>query len=77
MPSWPLARWKKTLPKILHELYALTAQLGGRISGEHGIGHKRKKYMPLVVSKAYIEMLRSVKRALDPNNILNPSKLCF
>jgi glycolate oxidase len=74
-PSWPLERWKKTLPKILHELYALTAELGGRISGEHGIGHKRKKYMPLVVSRAYIEMLRSVKRALDPNNILNPGKI--
>ena len=74
-PSWPLEKWDRTLPKILAELYALTAELGGRISGEHGIGHKRKKYMPLVVSKAYIDMLRAIKRALDPNLVLNPGKI--
>jgi glycolate oxidase len=74
-PAWPIERWKRTLPEILHELYALTAELGGRISGEHGIGHKRKKYMPLVVSRAYIDMLRAIKRAWDPANILNPGKI--
>jgi glycolate oxidase len=74
-PAWPLHRWRRTLPEILRELYALTAELGGRISGEHGIGHKRKKYMPLVVSRPYIEMLRAVKRAWDPRNILNPGKI--
>jgi glycolate oxidase len=74
-PSWPIEKWRKTLPEILHELYALTASLGGRISGEHGIGHKRKKYLPLVLSKPAIDMMRAVKRALDPNNILNPGKI--
>ena len=51
------------------------SQLGGTISGEHGIGHKRKKFMPLVCSEAHIEMMRAVKRALNPNNILNPGKI--
>jgi glycolate oxidase len=74
-PSWTDEYWKGLLPKILTEVYALTASLGGRISGEHGIGHKRKKYLPLVVSESYIDMLRAVKKALDPNNILNPGKI--
>ena len=44
-------------------------------SGEHEIGHQRKKYMPLVVGEAYLGMARSIKRALDPNNVLNPGKI--
>jgi len=74
-PAWSDEKWKDLLPKILTDLYSLTAQLGGRISGEHGIGHKRKKYLPMVVSSEYLDMLAVVKRALDPNNILNPGKI--
>jgi len=74
-PDWPMDKWKATLPEVLTALYTLTSDLGGRISGEHGIGHKRKKYMPLFVSEAYLDMLRSVKRALDPHNVLNPGKI--
>ncbi len=74
-PEWSMERWDETFPKILDELYTLTANLGGRISGEHGIGHKRKAYMGMFVSPEYIEMLRSVKRAMDPQNILNPGKI--
>ncbi len=74
-PEWADEKRRKTLPKILNELYRLTAEVGGRISGEHGIGHKRKHYLPYVVSENYIEMLRMIKRAMDPNNILNPGKI--
>lgn len=74
-PEWTDAQWKETLPRILDELYHLTAQLGGRISGEHGIGHKRKAYMRHVVSEEYITMLRAIKQALDPKGILNPGKI--
>jgi glycolate oxidase len=74
-PSWSDEKWRGILPKILEELYELTAGLGGRISGEHGIGNKRKKYMPLVVSETYINMLRAIKREMDPNNVLNPGKI--
>jgi glycolate oxidase len=70
-----LEPWKRLLPKILHDLYALTAGLGGKISGEHGIGHKRKQYMPIFVDEASLEMMRAIKRALDPNNVLNPGKV--
>jgi len=68
-------RWKETLPRVLEELYVSVKELGGTISGEHGIGHKRKKYLPLVLSEAEMEAMKSIKRALDPNNILNPGKM--
>ena len=67
--------WDKILPEILTDIYRAAAQIGGTISGEHGIGHKRKSYMELVMSKTQIEMMRSIKRTLDPNNILNPGKI--
>ena len=74
-PEWSLEKWHETIPQILTELYRLVTELGGTLSGEHGIGHKRKRYMPLVVSGPHMEMMRAVKRALDPNNILNPGKI--
>jgi glycolate oxidase len=74
-PDWSMEKWEATLPDVLRALYELTASLGGRISGEHGIGHKRKAYMPMFVSEPYLAMCRSIKHALDPNNILNPGKI--
>jgi len=71
----PLERWEERLPLLVEELHAATAQLGGKLSGEHGIGHKRKQYMSRFVSQDYLEMLRAIKGALDPNNILNPGKI--
>ena len=74
-PQWSLREWYDKIPRILEDLYKLTKELGGTISGEHGIGHKRKKYMPLVASETYLDMMKAIKRALDPNNILNPGKI--
>lgn len=74
-PEWDLNKWHKTLPEILAQIYNLSRKLGGTISGEHGIGHKRKDFMPLVVSETHIDMMRAIKHALDPNNILNPGKI--
>lgn len=73
--DWSEAKWDSELPGVLRDLYAVVKEAGGRISGEHGIGHKRKAYMSCVVSPEYLDMLRAVKRALDPNNILNPGKI--
>ena len=71
----PPAKWQAVMPKMLTELYRLTASLGGRISGEHGIGHKRKQYVPMFIAEPHIELMRAIKRSLDPNNILNPGKI--
>ena len=74
-PEWALGKWNAILPEILHELYQETRKLGGRISGEHGIGHKRKKYLLETVDPGFIQMMQAIKKALDPNGILNPGKI--
>jgi glycolate oxidase len=74
-PDSSIEHWEAILPNLLRDIYAMTAGLGGTISGEHGIGHKRREYMSLVMNNAQLDMMRSIKRALDPNNILNPGKL--
>ncbi len=74
-PDWTVEQWQERLPLVLTELYELTARLGGRISGEHGIGHKRKAHMPIFVSPQYIELMRALKKAWDPQNIMNPGKI--
>ena len=50
-------------------------ELGGTISGEHGIGSKRKNFMNLVASDAELDFMRKIKLAVDPNNILTPGKI--
>lgn len=74
-PETSLDKWQQDLSLLLGELYGITRELGGTISGEHGIGHKRKKYLPLVLSEPEIEAMKKIKQALDPNNILNPGKI--
>jgi len=74
-PRDSMEEWHRKLPLILEEFYLETKKLGGTISGEHGIGHKRKKYMPLVTSEAELDFMRRIKRAVDPNNIMNPGKI--
>ncbi len=74
-PAWSMRHWLETEPLILGEIYSLVKDLGGTISGEHGIGSKRKDYMRLVSSPAELELYRAIKRAFDPNNIMNPGKI--
>jgi glycolate oxidase len=74
-PDMPMEEWDRILPQLLEELYRITARLGGTISAEHGIGSKRKKYMPLVMEPDVIDLMKRLKLAFDPNNILNPGKI--
>lgn len=74
-PDLSMDQWRHTLHELLRDLYTLTAEWGGTISGEHGIGHKRSEYMDLVMSRPQLDMMRRVKAALDPNNIMNPGKI--
>ena len=60
---------------LCKDLYGIVKDLGGTLSGEHGIGQKRKKYTPIFLSEAHMALMRRVKAAFDPNNILNPNKM--
>ena len=57
------------------EIMKAAVDLGGTISGEHGIGYTKAEYMPLAFSPETISTMEKVKRALDPNGILNPGKM--
>jgi len=67
--------WKLSTEKSLEELYQITAQLEGSMTGEHGVGLKRKKYLPIFFRQEEIDLMKKIKKAIDPGNILNPSKL--
>jgi glycolate oxidase len=59
----------------LRALFKLVYSLGGTISGEHGIGLIQKSYMDIVFEEANLRLMREIKRAFDPNNILNVGKI--
>ena len=59
----------------LESLYRLTEKFEGAISAEHGIGLIKKAYLRHSRSPEEIELMRAIKRAFDPNNILNPGKI--
>jgi glycolate oxidase len=59
----------------LKALFRLVKSLGGTISGEHGIGLIQKEYMDIVFEEANLELMRGIKKAFDPNNIMNKGKI--
>ncbi|WP_457681381.1 FAD-binding oxidoreductase [Thermovibrio sp.] len=65
---------EEKVERAVKEVFELTIRLEGSISGEHGIGWMKKEFLPLEVGEA-LEKMKAVKRALDPNNILNPGKV--
>lgn len=63
------------IKNAIAEIFTVCRQLGGTISGEHGIGLVQQEYMHLVFSEKALELQRSIKKVFDPNNILNPGKM--
>ncbi|MCE3282750.1 MAG: glycolate dehydrogenase, subunit GlcD, partial [Chitinophagaceae bacterium] len=59
----------------LRALFELVHELGGTISGEHGIGLIQKSYMNIVFEETNLRLMRQIKKAFDPNNILNAGKI--
>jgi len=57
------------------EIMQLCVDVGGTITGEHGVGIDKRDYMPLVHNETELEMLRSVKRLFDPDGFFNPGKV--
>jgi len=59
----------------IEEIFKATVKLGGTLSGEHGIGLSKAPFMHLAFTDGEMELFRSIKKAFDPNNILNPAKM--
>jgi len=67
--------WNNKLTFGIREIFELTKNLGGTISGEHGIGLVQKEYLGIVLSDKNIELQKGIKKLFDPNQILNPGKI--
>ena len=67
--------WNNKLTFGIREIFELTKNLGGTISGEHGIGLVQKEYIGIVLSDKNIELQKGIKKLFDPNQILNPGKI--
>ncbi len=59
----------------LHDIFRATVDLGGSVSGEHGIGTAKAAYIGMELDPATLAAMRTIKKALDPNNIMNPGKI--
>jgi len=66
--------WKR-VERAVADLFASAVELGGTLSGEHGVGALKLPYLEMALGPLAIEVMGSIKRALDPKNILNPGKV--
>jgi glycolate oxidase len=70
-----LPDWKEKHRAVRDAIYADVVSRKGVISGEHGIGLVKREYLPANLGPAHIAVMRSIKKALDPDGILNPGKI--
>lgn len=59
----------------VREIFRKAVELGGTLSGEHGVGYAKAPYLDLALTAPTIELMKTIKRAMDPNGILNPGKV--
>ncbi|AAO35564.1 2-hydroxy-acid oxidase [Clostridium tetani] len=69
-------QWKKKLNDVFKCMYDKAHELEGTVSGEHGIGYAKKEYLFESIGDEQKELMKRIKLAFDPKNILNPGKLC-
>ena len=67
-------RWNSEIDDIIKDIVKIAIELGGTISGEHGIGMTKNKYINIQYSSKELELMHKIKYAFDPKNILNPGK---
>ncbi len=65
----------KRAQKAVDDLFDATLKLGGTITGEHGVGITKLKYLPKEIGSTQIELMKGIKKVFDPQNILNPGKI--
>lgn len=67
--------WENVLPNAITEMFELTRDLGGQITGEHGVGYVQRQFLPITQGKTEIALMRAIKQQFDPLGILNPLKI--
>ncbi|MEX1275425.1 MAG: FAD-linked oxidase C-terminal domain-containing protein [Bacteroidota bacterium] len=65
----------RRVEKAIEEIFLQSVKFGGTISGEHGIGLAKRRFLEMTTSEPAIEMMRKIKASLDPNGVLNPGKI--
>lgn len=68
--------WNQKCGAIMEQLYRSSKEMGGQISGEHGIGHAKSRYLEESLGSGAMRLMSGIKQAFDPKNILNPGKIC-
>ena len=68
--------WEKKLAEVFECMYKKSVELNGLVSGEHGIGYAKRPYLFEQYGDDYMELMRNIKLAFDPKNLLNPGKVC-
>jgi len=69
--------WEAVKNACFDRMYAKAEELGGLVSGEHGIGYAKKEYLRRQYGETPIALMQGIKQVFDPKNILNPGKVCF
>ncbi len=69
------AAWEKAVEQVMDELYVAAREMGGEVSGEHGIGHAKKGFLAESMGETQIKLMQGIKAAFDPKGILNPGKV--
>ncbi len=67
--------WAKALEQVMDRLYAAARNLGGKVSGEHGIGHAKREFLRESLGETQMALMRGIKSVFDPAGILNPGKV--
>lgn len=69
--------WEQTKAACFDKMYEKAVELGGLVSGEHGIGYAKKEYLLRQYGDTPIALMQGIKKVFDEKNILNPGKICF
>ncbi|WMN07794.1 FAD-binding oxidoreductase [Marivirga arenosa] len=67
--------WNNEVNEGIGEIFKEVVKLGGTLSGEHGIGIAKRPYMQMAMGDVKLDLMRGIKKAFDPNTILNPEKI--
>lgn len=73
----PEDKWHELMNMAMNRMYEKARELKGQVSGEHGIGLVKQPYLKEFLPETSLNIMRGVKKVFDPNNILNPGKICY